>query len=202
MEARKERVLQALHILTGESSLPSLAEQRQRILEEIDQDVQTKLRQAQPPQTALDTSEVVEKYQTYKSDGGAAEGYLSVRVRKLKFFARQHPTFPCEPQVLRGYLRQFRTDDVPTRQDQWKALTDLYKYASGEYHIPNPMFEVDKPHFKKKSGQRLNRDQARQLLTAIETDLEWALVTSYFGLRFRRIEAERLSFGDIKSDYI
>lgn len=179
-----------------------MAEQRQRILEEIDQDVQTKLRREQFQQLALKTQEVVEEYITYKDDCGSAEGYLTVRARKLRFFARQHPTLPCEPQVLRGYLRQFRTDDVPTRQDQWKAVSDLYKFAAREYRIPNPMSEVEKPHFKKKAQQRLTREQTKHFIKSLKSDRQWAIATCFFGLRFRRIEGERLLWGDIRDDVI
>ena len=150
----------------------------------------------------VSTEDAIEAYLTYMDDYGAAEGYLKVRARKLRFFARQHPELPTSPEPIRDYLRQFKTSDVPTRQDQWKALSALYKFASNTYGLPNPMLKVEKPRFKKKSGQRLSRDQAKQLLTAIQTDLEWAIITCYFGLRFRRIEAERLLFGDVKSDYI
>ncbi len=154
------------------------------------------------PKESVSTAKVIDKLLTYMADGGAAEGYLSVRARKLRFFARQYPELPTSHEPIRVYLRQFKTADVPTRQDQWKALSALYKFASSEYGLPNPMLKVDKPRFRKKSGQRLSRDQARLLLTVVETDLEWALVTSYFGLRFRRVEAERLRFGDIQSDYL
>jgi len=150
----------------------------------------------------ISTAAVVDAYLIYKDDGGAAEGYLKVRARKVRFFARQYPELPTSPEPLRDYLRQFKTGVVPTRQDQWKALSDLYKYASREYHISNPMLAVDKPHFKKKPGKRLSKDEAKQFVGAIETDLEWAIATCYFGLRLRRIEAERLLSGEIKSDYI
>ncbi|GAI91986.1 unnamed protein product, partial [marine sediment metagenome] len=151
---------------------------------------------------APSTQDAVEAYLIHMEDGGAADGYTKVRARKLRYFARQHPELPTDPEVIRAYLRQFRTDNVPTRLDQWKALSALYKFASDTYDMPNSMLKVDKPRFRKKSGQRLSRDQARLLLTAIETDLEWALVTCYFGLRFRRVEAERLRLGDVKSDYL
>lgn len=151
---------------------------------------------------SVSTIEVVNAFLTYKADGGAADGYLRVLLRKLRFFARQYPELPASPEPIRVYLRQFKTDNVPTRQDQWKGLSMLYKFAAGTYGISNPMVLVDKPRFKKKSGQRLSRDQAKILLSAVETDLEWALVICYFGLRFRRVEAERLEFGDIQSDYL
>jgi len=154
------------------------------------------------PKAPLNTSRVVDGYLTYKADAGAAEGYLKVRARKLTFFANQHPQLLLDPEVIRGYLRQFKTADVPTRQDVWKALSDLYKFAANTYGIANPMVKVDKPRFKKKSGQRLSKEQAKQLLTATHTDLEWALVTCYFGMRFRRVEAEKLHFADIKDDYL
>lgn len=157
---------------------------------------------SQPLPTPPSTQDAIAAYLTRMEDAGAASGYLKVRDRKLKFFARQYPELPTSPGPIRVYLRQFKTADVPTRQDQWKALSALYKFAFDEYDSPNPMMEVDKPRFKKKSGQRLSRDQAKRLLSVVETDLEWAAVTCYFGLRFRRIEAERLRFGDIKSDYI
>lgn len=148
------------------------------------------------------TQELADAYLTYMEDGGAAEGYRKVRARKLRFFARQHPELPTDPEIIRAYLRQFKTADVPTRQDQWKVLSALYKYAYQDNPNDNPMLKVDKPRFRKKSGQRLSRDQAKLLVSAIKTDLEWALATCYFALRFRRVEAERLRFGDIKSDYI
>ncbi len=154
------------------------------------------------PKVPVSTEELNDAYITSMADVGAAEGYLKVRARKLRFFARQYPELPIEPELIRVYLRQFKTADVPTRQDQWKALSALYKYAYADNPDDNPMLKVDKPRFKKKSGQRLSRDQARVLVAAIETDLEWALVTCYFGLRFRRVEAERLRFGDIQSDYL
>ncbi|GAJ11596.1 unnamed protein product, partial [marine sediment metagenome] len=84
----------------------------------------------------------------------------------------------------------------------WKALSALYKFTSDAYGVRNPMLKIEKPRFKKKPGQRLSRDQAKRFLSVVGTDLEWALVTCYFGLRFRRVEAERLRLGDIKSDYI
>ena len=148
------------------------------------------------------TQEIIDAYLPYMEDGGAAEGYLKVRARKLRFFARQHPRLPDDPEVIRRYLRQFKTANVPTRQDQWKALAALYRFATKTYGIPNPMLDVDKPHFKKKPGKRLSRDQAKRFLSVVETDLEWSLVTCYFGLRLRRIEAERLLSEEIKSDYI
>ncbi len=157
-------------------------------------------RTSKSPPSTLDA---IAAYLTRMEDGGAAEGYLKVRARKLRFFARQYPELPTSPEPIRTYLRQFKTNDVPTRQDQWKALKALYKFASDEYDLPNPMLnKVDKPRFRKKPGQRLSRDQAKLLLAAIETDLEWALVTCYFGLRFRRIEAERLWPRHIKDDYL
>jgi len=159
-----------------------------------------KLPQSLP--TLPSTKVLIDQYLVYKADGGAADGYLKVRARKLRFFAHQYPELPTDPEPIRAYLRQFKTADVPTRQDQWKALKDLYKFASDRYGLLNPMLKVDKPRFKRKSGQRLSRDQARLLVAALKTDLEWAITTCYFGLRFRRIEAERLLFGDIKSDYL
>ncbi len=160
------------------------------------------LAESGPPKSSISTTEVVNEFLTNMADGGAAEGYLKKRDKQLRFFARQYPELPTSHQIIRVYLRQFKTADVSTRQDHWKTLSALYKFAAREYHIPNLMLEVDKPRFKKKSGQRMSRDQARLILTIVETDLEWALVTCYFGLRFRRVEAERLVFADIKSDYL
>jgi len=157
------------------------------------------LRPSQPPPS---TQEVIDSYLVYLEDGGAAEGYVKVRARKLRFFARQHPQLPTDPETIHAYLRQFKTYDVSTRRDQWTALTALYKFACRTYRIKNAMLKVDKPRFRKKPGQRLSRDQAKLLVAATRTDLEWALVTCYFGLRFRRSEAERLRFGDIKDDYL
>lgn len=159
---------------------------------------------SKPAESLPSTQDVADAYLTYMEDTGAAEGYTKVRARKLRFFARQYPKLPTDPGVIRAYLRQFKTADVPTRQDQWTALSALYKFASDTYDTPNPMLKVDKPRFRKKSGQRLSREQAKIFLAAVKTDLEWAIVTCYFGLRFRRVEAdrERLRFGDIKSDYL
>ena len=154
----------------------------------------------QPSQVA--TREVVDAFIIYQTDRGDSAGYTTVLDRKLKRFAKEYPMLPTAPEAIHTYLRQFKTADVPTRQDQWKALSGLYKFACKDNSTANPMLKVDKPHFKKKPGQRLSREQAKLLLTAVETDLEWALVTCYFGLRFRRIEAERLVLGDIKSDYL
>lgn len=149
-----------------------------------------------------DTNEVIDRYLVRKADGGGSTGYLTVRERKLRFFARQYPQLPTSAEILRAYLRQFRTDTVSTRADQWKVLADLYKFAAGEYGITSPMVTVDKPRFKKKPGQRLSREQAKELLTFVRSDLERALLVLYFGLRFRRIEAARLCWGDIKDDYL
>ncbi|MBA7619871.1 hypothetical protein ES703_27213 [subsurface metagenome] len=201
LDGREAKVVGVLRFLSDEASLPPSAEQRQRILEELGHAAE--VLQAQPStQIALATSEVLEEYLIYKSDGGAADGYLSVRARKLRFFANRNPEVPISPEPLSIYLRLFKTDDVPTRQDQWKALSDFYKFLSKKYSVPNPMLKVEKPRFKKKSGQRLSRDQSKLLLTVVETDLEWAIVTCYFGLRFRRVEAETLLHADIKSDFI
>lgn len=155
-----------------------------------------------PTKETIRTPSLIDEYLLYKADGGAADGYLTVRERKLRFFARQYPQLPADPKALRTYLRQFKTGDVPTRQDQWKALSDLYKFAADECGIHNPMLEVDKPRFKKKPGQRLSLDQAKTYLTGIQTDLEWAIITCYFGLRFRGIEAALQQRDDVKSDYI
>ncbi|MBA7683228.1 Tyrosine recombinase XerC [subsurface metagenome] len=155
-----------------------------------------------PSQPPPGTQEAVAAYLIRMEDGGAAEGYVKVRARKLRYFARQHPQLPTDPETIHAYLRQFKTANVPTRQDVWKALSALYKFASDAYGMVNPMLKIEKPRFKKKPGQRLSRDQARRFLSVVETDLEWAAVTCYFGLRFRRIEAERLRVGDIKSDYL
>ncbi len=157
---------------------------------------------SKPAQPAPGIQDAIEAYLTDKADGGAAEGYLKVQRRKLQHFARRHPQLPTSPKVIREYLRQFKTGDVPTRKDQWMALSMLYKFVADTYGVPNPMLKIDKPRFRKKSGQRLSRDQARLLLVSLRTDLEWALITCYFGLRFRLIEAERLSWGHIKSDYL
>ena len=174
-------------------------EQQEKVVEGLAFRVEKPSREAQ---SLLSTQQVIDAYLTDMEDGGAAEGYVKVRARKLRFFARQHPQLPTDPGVIHSYLRQFKTADVPTRQDQWKALSALYKFAAKTLHIANPMVEVDKPRFKKKPGQRLSRDQAKRFLSAVETNLEWAAVTCYFGLRFRRIEAERLHWGDVKDDYI
>ncbi len=156
--------------------------------------------QVKPPTTL----EAIDTYLLYKADGGAAEGYLKVRARKLRFFAGQHPEMPTDPKTLCTYLRQFNTGNVCTRQDVWKALTDFYKYVSFEYLISNPMLppQVPKPHFKKKPGKRLSQEQAKRFVEGLETDLEWAIATCYFGLRFRGIEAQRQLLGDVKADYI
>jgi len=146
--------------------------------------------------------DAIEAFLTLKADGGASDGYLRVLARKLRQFAKEHRELPTNPELIRTYLRRFKTSDVPTRQDQWKALSMLYRFASDRYGVPNPMPDVDKPRFKKKTGQRLSREGAKILITALRSDLEWGLVTCYFGLRFRRVEAQRLRFGDINSDYI
>ena len=151
---------------------------------------------------SVSTNEIIDNYLTYMADSGAAEGYLKVRARKLRSFTRQYPELPLSPEPICVYLRQFKTADVPTRQDQWKALSALYKFASDTSSLPNPMLKVEKPRFKKKPGQRMSRDQAKIFLSVVDTDLEWGLVTCYFGLRFRRVEAERILCGDIKSDYM
>jgi len=154
---------------------------------------------ARPTQETISTLDLIDECLLYK----AAAGYLKVRKRKLRFFARQYPQLPTEPEAIRTYLRQFKTADVPTRQDQWKVLSDLYKFAASKYGLPNPMLEVDKPRYRRKPGQRLSREQAEVLIRAITTDLEWALFTLHLGLRFRGgEEAEGLLCGDIKSDYI
>jgi len=164
---------------------------------------ESNIESATPAQENIGTQDLIDEYLQYKDDGGAAEGYLSVRERKLRFFARQYPRLPYAPDVIRTYLRQFRARVVATRQDQWKALSDLYKFAVRKYGIPNPILEVEKPRVKEKPGQRLSRDEAKRLVSAIRTDLEWALITLHFGLRFRGgEEVERLLTCDIKSDYI
>ena len=165
--------------------------------------VASELNQAQSPESpSLSTPEVIDAHLADKSDAGAAEGYLSVQRRKLMHFARRYPELPLLPDVIREYLRLFRTDVVSTRRDQWMALSMIYEFAAKTYGIPNPMLEIDRPHFKRKPGKRLSRDQAREFIAAIKSDLEWMLVTLYFGLRFRRIEAERLLSEHLKSDYI
>ena len=151
---------------------------------------------------SVSTTEVIDTYLINKADGGAAEGYLKVQRRKLMHLARRHPQLPASAEVVREYLRQFKTGDVPTRRDMWMALSMLYKFAAGKYGVFNPILEVDKPRFKKKPGQRLTWEQARTFIGAVSSDLEWALVACFFGLRFRRVEAERLCFSDIKDDYL
>ena len=110
------------------------------------------LEKPRPSQPLRSTLDAVAAYLSRMEDAGAANGYLQVRARKLRFFARQYPDLPTSPEPIRAYLRQFKTNDVPTRQDQWKALSALYKFTSGEYDLPNPMLKVDKPRFRKKSG--------------------------------------------------
>lgn len=163
---------------------------------------QQHLKPSAPSLKPISTTEVVDVYLTNTADGGAAEGYLKVQRRKLQHFARPHPQLPSSPDVIREYLRQFKTGDVPTRQDKWMALSMLYKFAVQTYGIENPMLKVDKPRFKRRPGQRLSREQARTFISTVSSDLEWALVTCFFGLRFRRVEAERLYFSDIKDDYL
>jgi integrase/recombinase XerD len=105
---------------------------------------------------------------------------------------------------VRDFLRQFRTDNVPTRQDNWKVLSMLYGHLLRELRpdLPNPMLRVEKPRFRKKAGQRLSRQQAKAVIAAISSPLEWALVAAFFGLRLRRAEAERLLPQDIKDDFL
>ncbi len=198
---KEERLKKAWPITIGDTGLEQL---RQLNKDEVAALILAiRAEGSKPAESLPSTQEVIDAYLTRMEDAGAAKGYLSVRARKLRFFARQYPRLPTDPGVIRVYLRQFKTADVPTRQDNWKALSALYKFASDTYDMPNPIKnKVDKPRFKKKPGQRLSRDQAKIFLAAVETDLEWALVTCYFGLRFRRVEAERLHFGDIKSDYL
>lgn len=163
---------------------------------------QQHLKPSAPSLKPISTNEVIDVHLTNKADGGAAEGYLKVQRRKLQHFALRHPQLPSSPDVIREYLRLFKTSDVPTRQDKWMALSMLYKFAVQTYGIENPMLKVDKPHFKRRPGQRLSRAQARSFINTVSSDLEWALVTCFFGLRFRRVEAERLCFSDIKDDYL
>jgi len=176
---------------------PALAEMLLGQLEEEQQRAETK-----DLQQCIDTQATIESFLIHKADSGATPGYLDGLRRRLKPFARQYLTLSTNPEEIRVYLRHFKTADVPTRQDQWKVLSMLYKFAVETHGVSNPMISVDKPRFKKKPGQRLSRDQARIFLSVVKTDLEWGLVTCYFGLRFRRVEAERLRCGDIKSDYI
>lgn len=176
---------------------PALAEMLLEQLEEKQRSVETK-----DIQQDIDTQATIESFLTHKADGGAAQGYLDGLRRRLKSFARQYPKLPTDSEEIRVYLRHFGTTDVPTRQDQWKTLSMLYKFAVVTHGVSNPIISIDKPRFKKRPGQRLSRDQAKIFLSVVNTDLEWGLVTCYFGLRLRRVEAERLLCGDIKSDYI
>lgn len=177
--------------------MPTFAE---ALLQQLQVKLQhTEIRDLDEP---INTSDVIEAFLICKADSGAAEGYLKVLNRKLRLFARQYPELPTSPEAIRDYLRRFKTADVPTRRDQWQSLSMLYKFGTSNYRISNPMLTIDKPRFKKKSGQRLSRDQAKSLISVVKSDLVWGLVTCYFGLRFRRVEAERLRLSDIKSDYI
>jgi len=178
-------------------STPTIAETLLKQIEERQQRSKT-CEQHEP----VNTRNAIEAFLVNKADAGAAEGYLDALRRRLRSFARQYPELPTSHGTIREYLRQFKTADVPTRQDQWKVLSMLYRFAESDYGITNPMLEVEKPRFKRKPGQRLSRDQARKFLSAVDTGLEWGLVICYFGLRLRRVEAERLRLGDIKSDYI
>lgn len=180
-----------------EQKTPTIAETLLQQLEASQQGRHTG-EQSEP----VNTQDAIEAFLMNKADAGAAEGYLDALRRRLRPFPRHYPELPTSSEAIREYLRRFKTADVPTRQDQWKALSMLYRFAESYYGISNPTLTIDKPRFKKKPGQRLSRDQAKQLLSAVKTDLEWGLVTCYFGLRFRRVEAQRLRLGDIKSDYI
>ncbi len=64
-----------------------------------------------PAQDTISMLDLIDECLLYKADAGAAEGYLKVRKRKLRFFARQYPQLPTEPEAIRTYLRQFKTAD-------------------------------------------------------------------------------------------
>ncbi|GAI84997.1 unnamed protein product, partial [marine sediment metagenome] len=48
------------------------------------------------------TQDAVAAYLTRMEDTGAANGYLKVRARKLRFFARQYPELPTSPEPIRA----------------------------------------------------------------------------------------------------
>ena len=186
-------------LLETYQATPMIAE---NMLKDIEENLQESYHDEKEEPQKVNTQGAIEEFLTLKADAGGAKGYIDGLTRRLRLFGRQYPELPTSADQIRTFLRQFKTSDVPTRQDQWMALSMLYKFATTKYGINNPMPTVDKPRFRRKPGPRLSRDQTKLLLSAVNTDVEWALVTCFLGLRFRRIEAERLRLGDIKSDYL
>jgi len=149
----------------------------------------------------VNTADLIKLFLDYKRAGGGSPEYVDGQKRRLNVFTRYYPQLPDQPTQIEAYLSRF-SNETPTGQDTWMTLKMLFDFASSRHGVPNPMTQVRKPHFRKKAGQRMSREQSKQFLTAVQTPLEWALVTCYFGLRLRRSEAGRLTFADIKSDFI
>ena len=148
---------------------------------------------------SIRTAEVVDRFLASKQAAGLAEDSIENYRDMLNAFARQYPILPTTPEPIEEFLTSKMGQ---TRFNYYSRLVGLYKFASQRLGLPNPMEKIEKPRFKSKEPDSLNKKQARELRDAIANDRERGLVYLYLGQAFRLSEALRLNVGDIRDDTI
>lgn len=204
---RLDEVVKTIPELTEVTSeSPSLDEQRRDFTAKFASELidgflarQQYLKAGLPSPQSVSTSEVIKRFLASKRATGLAETSLGSYKDMLNAFARQYPLLPTSPEPIEEFLASKRGQ---TKFNYYSRLTVLYKFANERLGLPNPIKNIEKPRFKSKEPDSLNRDQAKRLLDAIQDDRERGLVYLYLGQAFRLSEALRLNLGDIRDNII
>jgi len=121
--------------------------------------------------------------------------YRSIVNRLVKDFS----LFPTSRHELESYLSQFAPRN---RQNHYNILLAFFKFAEREYHLPNPLANVQRPRVKDKPQPTIWPEQAEEIEAKLEGDMERKLWVLGYGMGWRRSELYRLRKKDIKDSEI
>ena len=175
-------------------------DERQVVLDELEQALQI-VRKAHPPtQICLETSVVVEhllklkKHQNLKR-----ESTLTTYEKRYAPFVRAFPLLPTELDPLLEYLSQFKGETGRYKQTQQDLLNMLYQHAVRHFGLPkNPLEGVPRPVVHKKPIRTLTLKEVALLDTTPETTTERAAWEILQGHGWRQVEARRILAGDVR----
>jgi len=176
-------------------------DERQAVLDELEQALQV-VRQAQPPaQICLKTSVVVESLLKLKEHQKLKDSTLLTYRKRYAQFGGEFLVLPEELDPLLEYLSQFDGEEKTGRHklNQQILLNMLYQHAVHHFGLPkNPLEGVSLPEVRKKPIHTLTLEEVALLDRTPETTTERAAWEVLLGHGWRQIEGRRILGGDVR----
>ena len=175
------------------------ADERQAVLDELEQALQV-VRQAQPPaQIYLKTSVVVESLLKLKEHQKLKDSTLLTYRKRYAQFGGEFPVLPEELDPLLEYLSHFKGETGRHKLNQQSLLNMLYQHAVHRFGLPkNPLEGVPWPEVNKQPIHTLTLEEVTLLDRTPQTTAERMAWEILLGHGWRQVEARRILAGDVR----